>query len=144
MNLTEWRASRKRTKVVTLPSGLEVEVQPVSMQAFMRTNIPDTLTPVVSSLFETSMIPPAKTLMDYRAFYDLLDIVASCAIVSPRVVQGEAGEGEISVTELDEDDKAALLQLLGVTAKAFEDFRATTPDDVDVVLPVESDDESAE
>lgn len=144
MNITDWRASQKRTKTVTLPSGLEVEVQPVSMQAFIRSSIPDSLTHIATTLFETSLIPPARTLTEIRDFYDLMDSVAMCAIVSPRVVRGEAGPDELSVEELPEEDKAELLALLGVTAKAFEDFRPASAGDVDAVLPVESDDPGAE
>lgn len=144
MNLSDWRASRKRTKTITLPSGLEVEVQPVPMQAFLRSSIPDSLTPVVSSMFETGLIPPAKTLAEIRSFYDLLDSVALCAIVSPPVVRGEAGPDELSIEELSEGDKGELLALLGVTAKAFEAFHPAAAVDVGVVLPGESDEPGAE
>ena len=144
MNLSEWRASQKRTKTVTLPSGLDVEVQPVGMQAFICSGIPDTLTPIVTSMFETGMIPPAKTLVEIRGFYDLLDSVALCAIVNPRPVRGEAGPDELSVEELSEDDKGELLKLLGVTAKAFEDFRPAQAGDVESVLPGEGDEPAAE
>lgn len=146
MNLSDWRASRKRTKTVTLPSGLDVEVQPVSFGAFVRGNVPDHLTPVVSQLFEGKGISGTNTLDGMRRYFDVMDAVALQAIVNPKVVASaaEAGEGEIGVDELSEEDKAALMPLLGMTARTLESFRIEPPDDVEPVLSGESDEPSAE
>lgn len=146
MNLSEWRASRKRTKNVTLPSGLEVEVQPVSFAAFVRGNIPDHLTPVVSQMFDGKGIASTRTLDDMRRYFDLMDAVAMQAVVSPKIVESAAlaTDDEIGVDELSEEDKAALMPLLGMTARTLETFRIETPDDVEPVLPGEGDEPSAE
>ena len=59
-------------------------------------------------------------------------------------MRGEAGPDELSVEELSEGDKGELLKLLGVTAKAFEDFRPAQAGDVESVLPGEGDEPAAE
>ncbi len=146
MDLSAWRNARKQTKQVTLPSGLDVEVQPVGFGAFLRMQIPDHLTPIVSSMFEGKGLGMSQSLEDMRRYFELLDLVALAAIVSPKIVSSSdlVGDGEICVDELTEEDKAALMPLLGATAKSLESFRIEPAADVDAVLSVESDEPAAE
>lgn len=145
MNLAEWRAARQRTKKVELPSGLEVEIRPVSFGAFVRGQIPDHLTPVVAAMFDGKGVAFTQSLEDMRRYFEVTDMIAMHAIVSPTVVPaGMAGENEIGVDELSEEDKAALMPLLGMTARALESFRIEPSRDVDAVLPGEDDEPATE
>ena len=144
MDLKQWREQQRKTKKVTLPSGLDVEVRSVSFQAFLRSGIPDTLTPLIMGMMEKGTLPKIESLDSLRAYYQMLDAIAMQAIVTPRVVEGEPADDEINISELTEMDKNMLMSLLGATAKQLETFRYEPEMVVEPVQADEGDEPAAE
>ena len=95
----------------TLPSGLEVELRPTSLFVLLKTGkIPAAFTPMVKAMVAgkqpsaddlEKQMKDLDTITEFASFY--VDF-AKMAMVSPKLVEGEAGEGEVSMMDLTDSD----------------------------------------
>lgn len=115
MNLQEWRAKRKRTTPVTLPSGLEVQLRQVDVvDLATQGQIPSGLSDrVMTSITEGKAFTPS--LEDMPSMRTVMVAVAIAAVVEP---------AELDVaTELDFTDLNHIFAWANGGAQALEPFR---------------------
>lgn len=103
------------TRHVTLPSGLEVELRDVSLFALIHTGqIPNSLLPMVRGMAAGSAPDPREieaslaaegAIQQYVSFFIHY---AKRAMVTPRLVDDDPSEGEISIWDLTDTDYVAL------------------------------------
>lgn len=136
----DWLAENQG-KTVSLPSGMRMTVRTVSFAFFLKMGrIPDSLTPLIQQAMETgnfTMPDTGDILSDLKLTFQLADAITECAAMSPRVLPGDIvpnpDNGEISVDWMDDGDKLALLDLLGMPARKLASFRPKQSADVAVV-----------
>jgi hypothetical protein len=128
LSVKEWREQQRTIRdegmVLELPSGLEIRVRNVPIADFLtRGGIPDSLAPLVAEMINgkanLEKIGANKALL---AQMEMTDAVCRTAIVFPRIVDEPKKEDEISLKELDEEDKGVLMGLLGLPARKLEPF----------------------
>lgn len=146
---SEWKAHRavaRQGNLLTLPSGLVVRVRYVSpLDVLMNDQVPDSLTPIVMALIDGKGQAEGTSIRDLLMAQDTLGrIMATSAIVEPRVVEGEPGEDEISIEDVDYDDRVFLLSLLGVAAAQLATFCEQQNRHMERLLSSEGDAPSAE
>ena len=127
----EWRARAKRLREggeeITLPSGLTARVRNVPVGLFaLHGNIPDSLSPIIAEMIGGSpqSVVQHNPMLLLQAQYSLMNQVAKFAFVSPRIVDEPQGDDEIHIDDVDDDDKAALMGLLGLPAQQLATFCA--------------------
>ena len=125
----EWHSSRKIAEdgvEIEFPSGNKARVRNVGIQFFLENGgIPDSLTGIVAQIINGTDAKSLEVDSDkiIRASIVMQNAVAKCAFVSPRVVDNPTTRGEISVSDIDEEDKMFILGLLGLPARKLEPFR---------------------
>jgi hypothetical protein len=124
-----WQSARKQAEEgveIEFPSGNRARVRNVGIQFFLENGgIPDSLSGIVAHLINGQDAQKLDADADkiVRASIVMQNAVAKCAFISPRVVDNPKGEGEISVDDIDEEDKMFILGLLGLPARKLEPFR---------------------
>ncbi len=139
--LTSWKAIREvREKgvEVTLPiAQLPVRVRGLGLDVFLLSgSIPDSLTPVIVKAINEGEADLGNfdDLQATKDYLQLVNTVAERVLVSPRVVSDPQADDEISLDDLDFQDKVWLLQFLGKPAAALARFREEQAADVSSVL----------
>lgn len=121
---SEWRRARQQTDVVDLPSGNTVELRKVKlMDLVVQGKIPQLLQPVIDELFEKRDVTSSMTdsLIKSTRIYD---VVCRAAFVSPRVVDQPVADDEVSLDDIDFEDKAFVFQHLQGVGQPLEKFPA--------------------
>jgi hypothetical protein len=128
LSVKDWRAQQRKIRdegmPFELPSGLVVQVRNVPIADFLtRGGIPDSLAPLVAEMINgkanLDKLDANKAML---AQMEMTDAVCRVAIVTPRIVDDPKKDDEISLKELDEEDKGALMGLLGLPARKLEPF----------------------
>ena len=129
MNLEQWRARRQRVEILTLPSGLEVQIKPVTMQDLLvQGKVPDTLYGAIDDMGErtkggTNKLSDMKT-RDLADMAQLTLIVCRAALVEP---------AELDPEELPLDDRIVIFNAANAEAIRLATFPKTgSPHGVDV------------
>lgn len=133
---------RRRGHLVKLPSGLEVRVKYLNLSAFLtRGNIPNLLLPLVVEMINSGGIEKlvdrlktkvesdlASAVEDIKTYGELTDFILRDFIAYPKVVESPALDNpdEMSLVELDPEDKAWLMSLVALPARQLETFCAAS------------------
>lgn len=153
----EWRNRAKILQEqgveVTLPSGNIARVRNVPMARLLvevkSRNELDRLTPILAEQLGTSksggVLKPEQVVGTAGDYYAFVDMVVRMAMVEPRVVDDPVKDDEIAITDMEQEDKYALVELLEMPARELEPFRqrlaryvATLADEPDVPETTES------
>lgn len=121
-----WREPRLKGYVVTLPSGNVARIRPVALDVLITTGkLPDLLTPIAAKTLwtevETADIADASDMA--KGMAELFGVVCRAAFIEPKIADDEPGEGEISLEDIDFQDKAAVFQLATQPAEVLRKFR---------------------
>ena len=127
---TVWRKKAREGALIDLPSGNTARVRnvPISLFFTQAPAITNSLMGVVGEFINKKEGEKAEdaitNLINTKAkeFFEFVDIVCRLAFVSPRIVDTPQGEDEIAVTDLEDADKMAVIQLLGMPAEQLEPF----------------------
>lgn len=131
-NAKVWRekASDMREKGVrvTLPSGMVAYVRNLPLASVMVAygSIPDTLTPLVTEMIGGGVTD--KSIEQYglvkvmEASMLFNDAITKLALVSPRIVEHPVEDDEISIEDIDDEDKEWLLGVLRLPASKLARF----------------------
>lgn len=132
-----WRAMATETAIIKLPySQAVVEVGSVQLDHLLVAGkIPDLLTPlVVESLW--SPVGQGKSddeLGRQKGYYELVDIVVTAALRSPRVVENPTADDEIAIAHIPFLDKVIIYQAAIQPLGVLHRFRAQQESDVDAL-----------
>lgn len=127
----EWRKKAREGELIDLPSGNTARVRnvPISLFFTQAPSMNNSLMSVVGEFINRKESDDQKkaieNLIEAKAkeFFEFVDVVCKLAFVSPRIVEGEPqGDDEIGVSDLDDADKMAVIQLLGMPAEQLEPF----------------------
>lgn len=133
MNLSAWRASRRGE--VTLPSGLEVTLQKVTLEDLVLSgDIPAPLLREVMALYESGAFQQAGDLnpssAEMWAILDkipeamkMFDAVTRAALVAPAIAD-VADDDHLTTAELSLQDKEAIFNWAAAGANALAPFRS--------------------
>jgi hypothetical protein len=127
----EMRQARLEGVVVELPSGYKVRLRPVAIDGLMAGGeIPDLLTPIAARSLWTVTGPEEIAARAELAagFIGLVRAIVPAALVEPRIApddrpDGELGDDEIKLDDLDFSDKLAIFQLATQPAAVLRSFR---------------------
>lgn len=141
---------RRRGHRVIVPSGLELRIRYLSPGMFVqRGDIPNLLMPlivemqneggaerIVERITQKAETDIESVLQDTRAWLDLTDYVLRQFIVYPKIIDNPALDNadEMSLAELDQDDKGWLMALVGLPARQLEIFCARQTELMERVL----------
>lgn len=118
----EWR----RGVEIELPSKKTALLRPFDFQILLRRkNVPDSLMPYISDLMDgdTSKLSHVATFEQKRDLNNLIDLVCSCMFVNPRIVDEPKADDEISLDDLEIDDKNFVWMMVGLGAEQMRSFR---------------------
>jgi hypothetical protein len=127
---------------VQLPSGNVATLRPLGFDlVFRQARIPDFMTPMIVKAFkgeDASDSFKIDELEQTYEFFDFLDRLCELAFVRPRIVKENPGEGEITCEQIDFEDKAAVMNMIGKPPSWLAMFRPGQEADV-VALDDEQD-----
>lgn len=146
----EWRRPRQEGDPYRLPSGRVALLAPVSIMSLMRQgSIPDLLTPFAASLIFEEKEVEELSGEEAAAAAELAEIVCRAAFRQPVIVDEPQAENEISLDDLDDTEKAWVMQVMIQPLGVLRKFRekqaadvATVPDgadDGDAAQPADTD-----
>ena len=121
-----WRTPREEGFLITLPSGNVARLRPVALDVLITTGkLPDILTPIAAKTLwteeDTDKIANAPELA--KGFAELVYFVQPAAFLEPVVIaDGEPGDGEIHIEDIDFSDKVAVFNLATAGADALRKF----------------------
>lgn len=150
---SEWRKPREEGDAYRLPSGRVAMLAPVSIMSLMRLGrIPDLLTPFAASLLyeEKDIEELGKDPQLAESSAQMAEAICRASFRNPVIVdEPTPGEAEISLDDLDDVDKAFVMQLMIQPMEVLRKFRRqqarsleTVPDDEgdgDEAQPADSD-----
>lgn len=122
----EWRRAHREGYVLTLPSGNVVRMRPVALDVLIVSGrIPDFLTAVAAkSLWtETSGEEIASRDELAKGFAELVNIIVPAALLEPKVVEDPQGDDEVSLEDIDFQDKVSIFQLAVQPSEVLRKFR---------------------
>lgn len=125
----EWRRVREEGVVLTLSSGKVVRLRPVQLdRMLMRGEIPDMLTPIAASLLwedETATERSDKDKYTNLVKYtELMDVIISAALIEPKLaLSGEPKEDEITLEDIELQDRIEIMQLALQSTEVLKKFR---------------------
>lgn len=118
MNLQEWRAKRQQQKTLTLPSGLEVQIKPVTIaDLVLQGKVPNTLLSALDDLGDRAKGGTAAlkdmSIEDIANMGQLTLIICQAAIAAPEGLDPE---------ELPLDDRIAVFNVANAEAIRLTTF----------------------
>lgn len=122
----EWRKAREEGYVITLPSsGYAVRLRPVPLHSLIaQGKIPDTLSPLAAEALwgeDSDGKQDVKELLSSTV--ELYDWVCRAAFVEPKIVDNPQADDEISIEDVDFNDKSAVFQAALLPGAALRNFR---------------------
>lgn len=130
----EWRRAREEGVLFHFPSGMIARVRPVNLDTFIRYgSIPDVLSGIVSQLVSGGVDPSKMTGDEYLKLMELQNVFCQTCFIEPRVVMQPAGDDEIGVEDISDEDKGILFAFLGRPASELSSFRPVQAVPVDAV-----------
>lgn len=143
----EWRKPREEGYTVTLLSGNRATLRPVALDVLIASGeLPDVLTPIAAqSLWqdrETQDIAEAGDVA--KQYADLVNAVVPAAFLYPQVVEDPQGEDEISLDDIDFQDKVQVFNLATAGAMFLRKFREKQSRDVEAEQDGEDDGNAAQ
>jgi hypothetical protein len=125
MNLDEWRKAREEGEDFILPSGLEVRLRradPFHMAE--HGDIPAPITSIADEWFTTEANNFRLTTELWNKIAPFVNVVVKACLVSPKIGDPEKlKDGEISIDELDSNDRFAIYLWAMEVAAVLRPFR---------------------
>lgn len=121
-----WRRAREEGEVITLASGNIVRVRAVPLDHLITSGrIPDILTPIAAKALwtDTEASVVADQVEVAKGFVELINLVVPAALLTPRVVETPTADDEISLADIDFQDKLTLFNLATGGAAMLRQFR---------------------
>ena len=142
-----WRKPRQEGYTIVLASGNSATLRPVALDLLITSGkLPDLLTPIAAKTLWVETAP--STLADQaelaKGFADLINLIVPLAMLSPRVVEQPQADDEISLDDIDFQDKLIIFQLATGGATALRSFRQRQAADLEPVSDKQSDVHSSE
>ena len=144
---SEWRKPREEGHPYRLPSGRVAMLAPVSIMSLMRAGkIPDPLTPFAASLLyeEKDIEELAKEPEMAKASFTIAEAICMAAFRDPIVVEEPQAENEISLDDLDDMDKAWVMQVMIQPLETLRKFRRQQARSVEAIPDGEGDGDEAQ
>lgn len=133
----EWKRPRTQGYPVRFPSGMVARLRPIGPTFFVKAGkIPDVMSSFVAESLEKGRLElkAVKTVEDLKDYHKLLDLIAEASFIEPSIERGE-----ITVEDIDDEDKTALLTWFLTPARKLRSFRPEQIVDLVTVLPVPAD-----
>jgi hypothetical protein len=136
-----------KRKQITLPSGEQVIVRPITFEAFlMIAELPDFLTGDVEKLIAGESLDYGDesgelTIDEYRQYVGLMTKVFGVCVVDPEIVEEDPGEeeGKAWVYDYTLEDWAYVFSLLNKPIEQLRSFRPESHEDMEPVRAGEGD-----
>lgn len=121
---TVWR-ERHRAVEVQLPSGNTALLRPLNGSFLLRlTGIPAHLTGLVVELVQSGgRVSDLSDAEKLHHWFELMDEVCKAMFVNPRIVPDPQQNDEISIEDLDDEDRTFVMGLIGKGVRELESFR---------------------
>lgn len=135
-----WRAPREKGITVKLPSGNVARIRPVGMDLVVRVGyIPGVLANTIVGMIETGHgePPTSADLEEEKEWFRFLDCLCELAFVAPRIVKEPQADDEISIDDVELQDKMAIWRVLGAPARALVDYFQRQAQPVEAVANAE-------
>ena len=133
----EWRRPREEGVLKQLPSGKVAQLRRLSLLSLIeRGTIPDPLSGLISE-----MIGGKKLTVDLNTFQDfaeILKVICQVAFIAPRIVDEPQADDEISIEDVDFDDRLHVFNWCQQEVRFLQPFRQEQTGDVEA--PHDSDD----
>jgi len=132
-----WRKPREEGFLITLPSGNVARLRPVALDVLITSGrLPDMLSPIAAKTLwveeDVSKVGDVPELA--KGFADLVNFIVPVSFMEPEVVtEGEPGDGQIHIEDVDFGDKVAVFNLVTSGAATLRQFRDQQEGNVDVV-----------
>ena len=133
---SEWRKENSEGILLQLPSGKVARIRSIDVSLMLKLGrIPDQLTQqIVDAVFGDERGKPMdfdiKTPERMKMFLSLMDGIVETCFILPRIVKVVTTEDEITVDDVEIQDKMFLFQLLNRPASALATFPEKQVDDV--------------
>lgn len=141
-NGLEWRRNREEGELVQLPySGKLVRIRTVRPDMLLRLGkIPNPLASLMVDIIygrvDSDKMDNFLSLGEsVEAAMDMLEslrIVCSASFVSPKIVDNPTQANEISIDDIELNDRSYIFRLTFVSAEALKTFRYQPPTDVEI------------
>jgi hypothetical protein len=142
----ERRRAREEGVEVELPSGMFARIRPVSFTALLSYgNVPEMLTPIIREAAAGKL--NADGVADADAVtrtFELANAVCRYAFVYPRIVNTPEEDDEISIEDVDLDDRMEVMNFLNKPLSHLRSFRSQQTAAVEFVPNGKSDEPTAE
>lgn len=127
-----WREMREQGVIVPLPSGKVARLRPVGIEELVRRGkIPDDLSPMAAEVVWKNTTSTEHVRALGKRAIDMLNIIVQSAFIEPKVVESDQpGEDEISIDDIDLEDKQAVFAFVTAPVGALAYFRARQNADV--------------
>lgn len=145
-----WRQPREEGFVKALPSGNVARLRPVDMSALLASGeIPDILTPLAVSTImdgaDTEKLANPEDLAEHTSeMIRFFNLVCKAAFLEPRIVDDPQGDDEISIEDVELQDRSFVYALATQPAEVLRTFRLRETPDVDPVSDGQDDGTEAE
>lgn len=138
----EWRRNREEGELIQLPySGKMVRLRTVRPDQLLRLGkIPNPLAAMMVDIIYGRMDSEKMDNFlslgeDVQAAMDMLEslrVVCTAALVDPKIVENPTQPNEISMDDLELNDRSYIFRLTFVSAEALKTFRYEPPTDVEI------------
>jgi len=130
---TEWRKAREKGVMETLPSGKVARLRTLSLLRLLeKGTIPDSLSGIIQQMMGGEK-KIADDLETFQALAELLGTVCRLAFVYPKIVDAPTEDDEISLDDVDYDDKFWVFNWTQKEIKLMQPFREKRAGDVETV-----------
>lgn len=150
---SEWRKPREEGYLVKLPSGNLARLGAVDLSSLLiQGEIPDLLTPLVTKMLFDDIDQDAldaqfsadNLLERGGEALSFINTICKASFIEPRIVDGEPGEGEIVIEDVDVGDRSFVMSICIYGARVLRSFRVGQKEDVESVRDGEDDEREAE
>ncbi|MDL1924325.1 hypothetical protein FBQ95_17110 [Chloroflexi bacterium CFX3] len=138
----EWKRPREQGYLVRFPSGKCARIRPVDIGTFVRLG----MMPNLLSAFDDEALTQGRfqvtavnNVQAMQSIYALMDAIAVTCFVEPSIEKGE-----ITLEDVSDIDKQALLQWFLIPAELLRSFRPEEVLDLHNLRPLQDDTASAE
>jgi hypothetical protein len=119
--IKEWKKKTEGGEILELPSGLIVRIKRPKLAVMMKNGI------IPSDLLNMSLdVTTGKTSSnpaDIQKAIQVMEIILMNSFIEPRLVEKIAGEGEIALEDLTDDDRAFAFAFVQSGRTGLERFR---------------------
>jgi hypothetical protein len=142
----EWRKAREEGYVITLPSGNAIRLRSIALDTLILSGkLPDLLTPVAARslwTFDDGGAIADETEMA-KNYAELIHLIVRAGVIEPRIVENPEADDEISMDDLEFNDKVFIFNACIAPAAALQNFRDKQATGLDAVHNGKGDSDTA-